>query len=93
MDVHELPEKRRGRPLLLGAELDRQVQAYINSLRKSGAVVNTAIVMACAEGIVRSKDSNLLSSNGGHISLTKDWGKNLLHRMALVKRRAVQSLK
>ncbi len=88
MDVTELPEKRRGRPLLLGAELDRQVQAYITTLRKNGAVVNTAIVMACAEGIVCNKDSNLLSSNGGYISLTKDWGKSLLRRMGLVKRRA-----
>ena len=35
-----------------------------------------------------SIDSNLLASNGGHISLTKDWGKNLLHRMGFVKRRA-----
>ena len=88
MDVTKLPERRRGRPLLLGVELDRQVQSYLTSLRKNGAVVNTAIVMACAEGIVRSKDSNLLSSNGGHIFLTKDWAKSLLRRMGLVKRRA-----
>ena len=88
MDVTKLPERRRGRPLLLGVELDRQVQSYLTSLRKNGAVVNTAIVMACAEGIVRSKDSNLLCSNGGHIFLTKDWAKSLLRRMGLVKRRA-----
>ncbi len=44
--------------------------------------------MACAEGIVRSKDSNLLFSKGGHIALTKDWAKSILHRMGLVKRRA-----
>lgn len=44
--------------------------------------------MACAEGIVRNKDSNLLRKNGGHISLTKEWAKNLLRRMGLVKRRA-----
>ncbi len=85
MNVTELPEKRRGRPLLLGEELDRQVQAYVTALRRNGAVVNTAIAMACAEGIVRSKDSNLLISNGG---LTKDWAKSLLRRMGLVKRRA-----
>ena len=88
LNVTELPEQKRGRPLLLGAELDRQVQAYVTTLRKNGAVVNTAIIMACAEGIVRSKDSNLLCSNGGYISLTKDWGKSLMRRMGLVKRRA-----
>ena len=34
------------------------------------------------------RDSNLLACNGGHISLTKHWGENILHRMGLVKRRA-----
>ncbi len=81
MNVTKLPEKRRGRPLLLEEELDRQVQAYITALRSNKAVVNTAIVMSCAEGIVRSKNSNLLFSNGGHIALTKDWAKSILHRM------------
>ena len=88
INIDVLPGKKRGRPLLLGEELDRQVQAYLTSFRESGAVVNTAIAMGCAEGIVMSIDSNLLASNGGHISLTKDWGKNLLHRMGFVKRRA-----
>ena len=50
--ISELPEKKTGWPLLLGEELDKQVQAYITSFRESGAVVNTAITMACAEGIV-----------------------------------------
>ena len=83
-----LPEKKRGRPYLLGEELDKQVRAYVTSLRSNGAVVNTAIVMSCAEGIVKSHDSNLLASNGGHILLTKDWGKSILRRMGFVKRRA-----
>lgn len=65
-----------------------QVRAYLNALRDNGAVVNTAIAIGCAEGIVRSKDSNLLASNGGHITLTKHWGKHLLSRMGYVKRRA-----
>ena len=62
-----------------------QVREYLNALR---AVVNTAIAIACAEGIVSSKDSNLLSCNGGHISLSKHWGKYLLSHMGYVKRRA-----
>ena len=70
--VTSLPEKRRGRPLL---ELDKQVRAYVTNLRDNGAVVNTAIAVSCAEGIVKYKDSNLLQANGGHIALT---GKNLL---------------
>ena len=88
ISISDLPQKKRGRPLLLGEELDKQVQAYLTSFRECGAVVNTAITMACAEGIVRSADSNMLAVNGGHILITKDWAKSLLQRMGFVKRRA-----
>ena len=75
INITELPQKKKGRPLLLGEKLDKQVQAYLTSFRESGAVVNTAITMACAEGIVRNADSNKLAVNGGHILITKDWAK------------------
>ena len=45
-EVTKLPAKKRGRPLLLGENLDKQVQDYIKTYRESGAAVNTAIVMA-----------------------------------------------
>ena len=38
-------------------------------------------------------DANLLACNGGGISLTKDWAKSLLHRMGMVKRRAITKAK
>ena len=44
--------------------------------------------MACAEGVVRNADSNKLAVNRGHIFITKDWAKNILHRMEFVKCRA-----
>ena len=50
-------------------------------VRVNGAVVNTAITIACAEGIVRSKDSSLLASNGGHFTLSQHWEKHLLSRI------------
>ena len=59
--IKELPEKKRGRLLLLGDELDKQVKSYIRYLRERGAVVNTAIVLGVAQGIVRNHDSNLFS--------------------------------
>jgi len=43
-------------------------------------------VIATGQGIVKDYDSNLLSENGGHISLSKDWAKYLLKRMNFVKR-------
>ena len=57
---------------------------YINHLRSSGAVVNTAIVMAAGSGMVQYQDNNLLSVNGGPISITKAWVKSLLSRMHFV---------
>ena len=37
------------------------------SIRECGDVVNTAVVIAAAEGIVMNKNFNLLSCNGGGI--------------------------
>ena len=92
-DITELPPKKRGRPLLLGKGLDKMVKAYITSLRTSGSVVNTAITLACAEGIVRSEDPCSLQVNGGHISLTKHWAKNFLRRIGYVKRKGTTKAK
>lgn len=91
--VFKLPERRRGRPLLLGKDLDDQVKAFVQDLRSSGSVVNTAITIAAAKGIVLAKDANLLAENGGSINLTKDWAKRLLHRIGFVKRRATTKFK
>ena len=38
---------------LLGEELDKRVQRYIIALRHKGAVINTSIVLACAEGLIK----------------------------------------
>ena len=50
------------------------MQTYIRTLRKSGAVINTAICIAVAEGIVHAYDKQFLSCNGGPISLKKKLG-------------------
>ena len=86
--IKQLPSKKRGRPMLLGDELDRQVQAYLLRLREAGCVVNSAIVLGAARGIVMKHDSNLLDTNGGAISLKKGWANHLLTRMGMVKRKA-----
>ena len=48
-------------PLMLGADLDGKVRAYIQEARRLG---NTKVVMACALGIVREKVACLLSMGG-----------------------------
>ena len=93
MEIKELPSKKRGRPFLLGAELDEQVKQYLAHVRGAGGIVNTAIILGVAEGIVKNVDSNLLAINGGHIVLTKSWAKSLLSRMGFVKRRGTMTAK
>lgn len=88
VEVTKLVNDKRGRPLLLGKELDDQVKAYISALRNKGGVINSAIVKSCAIGIVMKTDMRLLKSNGGHIDITKNWALSFLDRLGFVKRRA-----
>ena len=88
MTIEKLPEKKTGRPLMLGDTLDKEVQAYIQETRKVGGVVNARIAIACATGILRRRNSNLLAVNGGHVVLTKEWARYLLHRLGYVKRKS-----
>ena len=90
--VDTLVTKEKKRPLLLGEEMDGAVQEYIKSLRTTGAVVNTVVVMAAAVGIVAARDVTKLREYdghlyGGHIDITKSWARSLLNRMGYVKRK------
>ena len=80
-DVQELPGKKRGRPLLLGDQLDKQLRDYIVYLRSHGCIINAHVV------IIMGKDSNLPYSNGGSLVPTKDWARNILNRMGMVRQR------
>ena len=44
-EITELSEKQRGRPLLIGKELESQVKRIIQELRVANGTVNTAIVL------------------------------------------------
>ena len=54
---------------MLGEESPTELQ--------SSGCLNTAIIIPTTCGIVKDADNNLLSENGGHINLTKDWAKYL----------------
>ena len=75
LNAFELPPSKRGRPLLIGETLDKQVREYWQELRDRGGVINTAIAIGCGTRIVISQDPTLLASNGGGVTLTKDWAK------------------
>ena len=63
------------------------MQLFLKQLHANGAVINTAIVMALAEGIVQRNGSNLLAKNGGTIVLSKHWVRSIMERMNFAKRR------
>ena len=54
--IRTLPGKARGRPLLLGNDLDKKLQLYVKKLRESSAVVSSKVVMAAARGILKIYD-------------------------------------
>ena len=80
-EVKEFPPKKRGRPLLVGNKLDAQVQLYVKELQNNGAVINIAIVMATAEGLVQHHDVNLLAKHRGPIAIIKHRARSLFLRM------------
>ena len=87
-DVTVLPVNKRGRPVLLGEELDQKVQAYLRRVRDGGGVVSSRIAIAAARGILLSTDKLKLLEYGGHIQLNSTWAYSLLNRMNFVKRKA-----
>ena len=72
--VSVLSEKSRGRPLLIGSELEKQVKSFVGQLRSSWAVVNSAIVRAAARGIILAKYANLLEKIEGASTSRKNHG-------------------
>ena len=85
-NVSELPEKKRGRKLLLGDKLDKMVQQYVYMLREKGCTINTTIVISGARGILKSQDRTRLAEFGGPATLSRPWAKSLLKRMNFTRR-------
>ena len=55
-------------------------------MRENNGVINTAIVVAGARGLLKSMNMTMLSEYGGPASLSKGWAKSLLKRMNFTKR-------
>ena len=76
---------KRGRPLLLGSEIDEKVMKYLHVIPKKVGVVNTVVAIAIAQALIaKSKDKNLKVVNLEKTS----WAKSLFHRMGFVERSA-----
>ena len=71
-DVSTFAAKKQGRPLLVGEDVETQVREYIKESKASGCVVNTAVIIAAAKGIVMAKDANVLLENGDTLTSAKN---------------------
>ncbi len=85
LSVEKLEPGKRGRPLLLGEQMDEKVKQYLLSVRACGGMVNSAIAIAGAKEIILTFDKTRLSEYGGYLNLTRAWAKSLLKRMGFVK--------
>ena len=90
--MQELIPKKKGRPLTLGEELDKQVREYLLDTRRCGGIVNTTVTIATGTGIMMSQNPSMLVGDA-KVELTKDWDKYLLSRMGFVKRKATTKAK
>jgi hypothetical protein len=86
-----LKKMQQGRKSLLGAKLDNLLWEYVNKLRDAGGVVNTSLVLAAAEGLVKRHKPSLLAANGGPVVLKKSWALSQLKRMGFSKRKATKA--
>ncbi len=89
----DMANNPRGRPLLLGDALDKQVQEMIRSIREAGGVINQTIVLSIARGIVSSHDRSLLKEHGGPIDLSRTWVESIMGRMNFVRRKGTKAAK
>ena len=67
--MNHLPEKKRGRSVLLGADVDTRVQAYLKRVREGGGVVSARIAIAAARGLLLCYDKSRLAEFGGPVVL------------------------
>ena len=52
MDVNEPSDKKRGRQLMLGEEVDKQVHLFVLDVCSHCVISNSSIIIAVAQGII-----------------------------------------
>ena len=62
------------------------------TLRVSGGVVNSRIVLGATKWFIKAKDRPLLKQHGGTIVLNKGWATSLMRRMGLVRRKGTKGV-
>ena len=90
-ELISLPHKTRGRPLVLGDYIEKQLQLYVKKIQQQGGVVTASVVVAAARGVMMAYNHPQLAEFGWHMVLTSTWAYHFLHRMKFVKRNATTS--
>ena len=58
-----------------------KVIAMVEALRLKGAPVTAEVISSVAKGLIIANDRSLLIENGGYISISHQWGRNVLYWM------------
>ena len=66
---------------MLPDKLMTKVISMAEALRLKGATLTAEIINSVAKGFIFANDRSLLIENGGYISLSHQWGRNVLCRM------------
>ena len=66
---------------MLPDELMTKVIYMVEALPVKGAPVTAEVINSVAKGFIIANDRSLLIENGGYISLSHQWGRNVLCRM------------
>ena len=66
---------------MLPDELMTKVISMVKALRLKGALVTAEVINSIDKGFVITNDRSLLIENGGYVSLSHLWGRNVLYRI------------
>ncbi len=90
LEIKSLPTKKRGRPPLLGDQLDKKLQEKIVAMRARGAPISTTIVVGIARGL-QLKHKTMQADC--EVTLCREWARSVLRRMGYSKRRGSSTSK
>ena len=70
----------------------RRTIERIKSLRLKGAPVTCLVINAIAKGIVMANDQTILVENGGYLTLSADWARNILYMIEKEEKKMVRRI-
>ena len=66
---------------MLPDEIMEKTIEVVEALRINGAPVSGSVVTSVATGIINATDRSILVENGGWLSLNRQWGRNIMHKL------------